>query len=81
MQCSRSKKKQLEGGVTSLALRGAGHQFFVGTGKSQLYRFTYADFAAELLYTCHNSAITDAVFPVYAIIFDLFSILHSTFKT
>ena len=63
---ARSKKKQLEGAVTSLALRGAGHQFFVGTGKSQLYRFTYADFAAELLYTCHNAAITDVVFPVYA---------------
>ena len=32
------KQEQLEGAVTSIALRGEGHQFFVGTNNCQISR-------------------------------------------
>ncbi|XP_030639152.1 cilia- and flagella-associated protein 52 [Chanos chanos] len=57
------KKVQLEGGVTSVALRGEGHQFYVGTDVAQIYRFSYTDFKAELISTNHNSAVSDVAFP------------------
>ncbi|XP_018617658.2 cilia- and flagella-associated protein 52 isoform X1 [Scleropages formosus] len=57
------KKVQLEGGVTSIALRGEGHQFFVGTEVAQIYRFSYTDFKEELITTSHNSAVTGMSFP------------------
>ncbi|XP_070842614.1 cilia- and flagella-associated protein 52 [Chaetodon trifascialis] len=53
------KQVQLEKGVTSIALRGEGQQFFVGTEAAQMYRFSYEDFRAELLSTSHNSAVKD----------------------
>ncbi|XP_041790179.1 cilia- and flagella-associated protein 52 [Chelmon rostratus] len=62
--CSRTnfktlKQVQLEKGVTSIALRGAGQQFFVGTEAAQMYRFSYENFTAELLSTSHSSAVKD----------------------
>ncbi|KAH1183141.1 cilia- and flagella-associated protein 52 [Mauremys mutica] len=57
------KKIQVQGGVTSLTLRGQGHQFFVGTDESQIYRLNYNDFKEELIATCHNEAIHDIIFP------------------
>ncbi|XP_041723287.2 cilia- and flagella-associated protein 52 [Coregonus clupeaformis] len=57
------KKVQLEGGVTSIAVRGEGHQFFAGTEASQIYRFGYTDFKEELIATSHNSAVKDVAFP------------------
>ncbi|XP_076585608.1 cilia- and flagella-associated protein 52 [Chaetodon auriga] len=51
------KQVQLEKGVTSIALRGEGQQFFVGTEAAQMYRFSYEDFRAELISTSHNSAV------------------------
>ncbi|KAM6971925.1 cilia- and flagella-associated protein 52 [Aplochiton taeniatus] len=57
------KKVQLEGGVTSIALRGEGHQFFAGTEAAQIYRFSYTDFKEELIATSHNSAVNDVAFP------------------
>ncbi|XP_064180207.1 cilia- and flagella-associated protein 52 [Anguilla rostrata] len=57
------KKVQLEGGVTSIALRGEGHQLFVGTEAAQIYRFGYADFREELVATSHDSAVNDLAFP------------------
>ncbi|XP_062387120.1 cilia- and flagella-associated protein 52-like [Sardina pilchardus] len=66
--CSESnfktlKRVQLEGGVTSVTLRGEGQQFFVGTEASQIYRFNYVDFKEELIVTSHSSAVWDAAFP------------------
>ncbi|KAM6957115.1 cilia- and flagella-associated protein 52-like [Aplochiton taeniatus] len=57
------KSVQLSGGVTSVSLRGEGHQVFVGTDMAQMYRFTYPNFKEELLTTSHNSAVNDVAFP------------------
>ncbi|XP_029456180.1 cilia- and flagella-associated protein 52 [Rhinatrema bivittatum] len=57
------KTTQLQGSTNSISLRGQGHQFFVGTGLSQIYRFNYSEFKQELIATCHNEAINDIVFP------------------
>ncbi|XP_022620757.1 cilia- and flagella-associated protein 52 isoform X2 [Seriola dumerili] len=62
--CSKNKFKtlkevQLEKGVTSIAIRGEGQQFFVGTEAAQMYRFSHVDFKAELISTSHNSAVKD----------------------
>ncbi|KAG5279889.1 hypothetical protein AALO_G00082690 [Alosa alosa] len=66
--CSESnfktlKQVQLEGGVTSVTLRGEGQQFFVGTEASQIYRFNYVDFKEKLIVTSHSSAVWDVAFP------------------
>uniref|UniRef100_A0A8D0AV03 Cilia- and flagella-associated protein 52 n=1 Tax=Sander lucioperca TaxID=283035 RepID=A0A8D0AV03_SANLU len=62
--CSRTnfktlKKVQLEKGVTSIAIRGEGQQFFVGTEAAQMYRLSYENFKSELISTSHNSAVKD----------------------
>ncbi|KAH9519798.1 Cilia- and flagella-associated protein 52 [Bulinus truncatus] len=49
--------------ITSIAKRGAGHQFFVGTAHSQVYKFQYSNLTAELIKTCHSSPVTDVIFP------------------
>lgn len=54
----------VEGGVTSLTLRGTGHQFFVGTQISQMYRFNLTEFSSERINTCHYDKVNDIVFPV-----------------
>lgn len=54
---------KIDGGVTSLTLRGAGHQFFVGTQISQMYRFNLIEFSSELINTCHYNKVNDVVFP------------------
>ncbi|XP_049900646.1 cilia- and flagella-associated protein 52 [Epinephelus moara] len=53
------KEVQLEKGVTSIAIRGEGQQFFVGTEAAQMYCFSYEDFKAELISTSHSSAVKD----------------------
>jgi len=65
MICDRSV--QLEGGVTSVALRGDGHQFFVGTEMAQIYSLSYTDFKPELIATNHNSSVKDVAFPLWVI--------------
>ncbi|KAK1163716.1 cilia- and flagella-associated protein 52-like [Acipenser oxyrinchus oxyrinchus] len=57
------KKVELVGGVTSISLRGQGHQFFAGSDAAQIYRFNYAEFKEELVGTCHNEAVYDISFP------------------
>lgn len=54
---------QLEGGVTSVTLRGEGQQFYVGTEASQIYRLNYVDFKEEVIVTSHSSAVWDVAFP------------------
>ncbi|ELU13570.1 hypothetical protein CAPTEDRAFT_218269 [Capitella teleta] len=58
-----SKKAKVEGSVTALAVRGVGHQFFVGTAVSQLYKFNYADFSYEMLFSSHSAPVNDLCFP------------------
>ncbi|CAH2292093.1 cilia- and flagella-associated 52 [Pelobates cultripes] len=58
-----TKTVQLQGSVTSISLRGQGHQFFVGTDQAQIYRFNYPEFNEELFASCHNEPINDIVFP------------------
>ncbi|XP_076027281.1 cilia- and flagella-associated protein 52-like [Genypterus blacodes] len=54
---------QLEKGVTSIALRGEGQQFYVGTEAAQIYRIGYDDFKAELISTSHSCAVKDVAIP------------------
>lgn len=56
---SHIREVQLEKGVTSIALRGDGQQFFVGTKAAQMYSFSSDNFEAELISTSHNSAVND----------------------
>lgn len=55
---------QLEGSVTSVALRGEGQQIFVATETAQIYTLGYTDFKPELIATNHNSAVKDVAFPL-----------------
>jgi len=48
--------------VTSIAKRGSGHMFFIGTDDCQMYRFTYAELSATLVKTCHSSPVNDVIF-------------------
>ena len=58
----RMRTTNVDGGVTSLTLRGVGHQFFVGTQISQMYRFNLSEFSSELINTCHYEKVYDVVF-------------------
>ena len=57
------KSASVEKGVTSLALRGQGHQFFAGTEKSEIFKFNYAEFSKELVTACHSGSVLDIAFP------------------
>lgn len=59
----RFKLAKVDGTVTSLTVRGAGHQFLVGTSLAQIYLFQFDDFSSELFYSCHSDKITDICFP------------------
>ncbi|BHF74951.1 Cilia- and flagella-associated protein 52 [Sparganum proliferum] len=63
MSLHRSNHMQkVMGAVTSISLRGEGHQFFVATDRSHVYRFNFSDFSHELVKTCHSSAVNDVKF-------------------
>lgn len=53
------REVQLSKGVTSIALRGEGQQFFVGTEAGEMHRFSYDDFEPDLISTSHSSAVND----------------------
>uniref|UniRef100_A0A1I8H039 Cilia- and flagella-associated protein 52 n=3 Tax=Macrostomum lignano TaxID=282301 RepID=A0A1I8H039_9PLAT len=59
----RRQQQKLDSGVSSLSLRGKGHEFYASTEKSQIYKFNLADFSHTLVNTCHSSAINDIAFP------------------
>lgn len=59
----RVKSADVEKGVTSLALRGQGHQFFVGTERSDIFKFNYSEFTKELVTACHSGSVLDIAFP------------------
>ncbi|XP_065179655.1 cilia- and flagella-associated protein 52-like [Sycon ciliatum] len=54
--------KLAEGGVNAVAIRGVGHQMYIGSTHSQTYFTDYLDFKPTLLRTCQPSAITDVSF-------------------
>ncbi|KAL9956202.1 hypothetical protein ACROYT_G037646 [Oculina patagonica] len=55
---------KVDGGITSIALRGQGHQFFVGTKNSHMYLFSYSTFEEYVrIKTCHCSPVNDVIFP------------------
>lgn len=63
-------KAKLQGAVTSIALRGKGHQFFAGTNESNIYKVPlFAEkngdpaLKPELITTCHYAAVNDIAFP------------------
>lgn len=58
--------------ISSIALRGAGHQFFVGTENARIYKFGYECTSksgptrfdtCELIKSCHSSPVNDVIFP------------------
>lgn len=57
------KTIQCDSEITSIALRGDGHMFFIGTAKSQIYRVQLSEWKHELINTCHNTSINDITFP------------------
>ncbi|KAJ7390186.1 Cilia- and flagella-associated protein 52 [Desmophyllum pertusum] len=60
----KTQSVKVDGGITSIALRGQGHQFFVGTKNSQMYLFSYSTFEQYVrIKTCHYSPINDVIFP------------------
>ncbi|KAG2461041.1 CFA52 protein, partial [Polypterus senegalus] len=65
--CAPAKEKfskvHVEGGVTSISLRGQGHQFFTGTQSSMIFRFNFTEFKDELFTSCHCDAVNDIAFP------------------
>ncbi|KAM9819627.1 cilia- and flagella-associated protein 52 [Syngnathus typhle] len=50
---------QMNNGVTSIALKDDGQQFFVGTDASEIYCLRLQDFKAELVSTNHHGAVKD----------------------
>ncbi|XP_002736733.1 cilia- and flagella-associated protein 52-like [Saccoglossus kowalevskii] len=62
----RKKISKVTGGVTSIALRGLGHQFFVGTSLAELYQCNLGEFTFDLVKTCHYSDVLDVTFPAGA---------------
>ncbi|XP_038067844.1 cilia- and flagella-associated protein 52-like [Patiria miniata] len=60
---TKSHKIPGSGAITSLVLRGKGHQFLVGTEKSQIHRFNLAEFTREQLRDCHFGSVSDIAFP------------------
>ena len=61
-RCSR--RVQLEGAVTSIAMRGEGQQLLVGTDASQMYRFCYTRLEEpELISSSHSSSVTAVAIP------------------
>lgn len=63
--------KPLFGAVTSLALRGDGHEIYAGTSCSQIYRINFSDFNTELRSVSHYGPISQVCFPTK--ISDLFA--------
>jgi len=55
--------KKVQGAVTSIALRGEGHQFFVGTDKSEILRFNFVEFDSTTIVSAHYQPVLDVAFP------------------
>eukprot|EP00038_Savillea_parva_P023512 m.41267 g.41267 ORF g.41267 m.41267 type:complete len:608 (-) comp6109_c0_seq1:190-2013(-) len=58
-----ARKVSVDGTVTSIAPRGDGHEFFVGTGKCSVHRISHADFQHEVRSSCPFARVNDVCFP------------------
>lgn len=58
------KRLKVEGGITSVSPRGDGHELFVGTELSNMFRVGLADMSAEKISASHAQSITDIQFPL-----------------
>eukprot|EP00116_Pleurobrachia_bachei_P007216 sb/3467478/ len=58
-----TKECDLAGGATSIAVRGAGHQIFVGVNKGNIYSINFSDFKPVCVNSCHYSGVMDVAFP------------------
>eukprot|EP00051_Salpingoeca_urceolata_P031661 m.12474 g.12474 ORF g.12474 m.12474 type:complete len:611 (-) comp4265_c0_seq1:143-1975(-) len=56
------RKCSVKGNVSSVALRGDGHEFFVGTSQSTLHRVGLAELEPSLVKISHPHAVNDVVF-------------------
>lgn len=54
---------KVEGAVTSIALRGEGHELYVATSLGTVARIGLADFATQVRSTAHHGRINDLAFP------------------
>ncbi|XP_063681556.1 cilia- and flagella-associated protein 52-like [Bolinopsis microptera] len=57
------KECTLDGGATSVAVRGIGHQVYVGVNKGNIYRINFSDFQPTCINSCHYSGVLDVGFP------------------
>jgi len=66
-----SEKSIMEAAITSISLRGSGHQFFVGTENGGMFKFSLESQtkgdncfgSCELIKTSHSDKVNDVVFP------------------
>lgn len=54
---------KLQGAVTSISIRGDGHEIYVGTDHSSIFRVGYADFGIQQRFTGHSAPVRDIAFP------------------
>ena len=52
------KECSLAGGATSIAVRGIGHQLYVGVNKGNIYRINFSDFQPTCINSCHYSGVS-----------------------
>lgn len=50
-------------GVSSVALRGAGHEFFIGLENSTIHRVSHSDFTVTQRSVAYSAPVTDVCFP------------------
>ena len=49
---------KVEGGATSVSVRGEGHEIFIGTSHGNVYRCALTEFKPELRTSSHSRAIS-----------------------
>ena len=52
------KECTLDGSATSVAVRGIGHQVYVGVNKGNIYRINFSDFQPTCINSCHYSGVS-----------------------
>jgi len=57
------RQSKVVGEVTSVALRGEGHQFFTGTKSGHVNRFNFLEFTQEQIITAPSESVEDVAFP------------------
>eukprot|EP00911_Craspedida_sp_UC1_P001078 UC1_evm7s808 len=57
------RRTQVTGAVTSVSLRGAGHDVFCGTAACEMHHIGLAEFKGELRIKAHHAPINSVIFP------------------